>query len=117
MFLLIYIYYYYYYTLYILGLRQILLLMTPTIIIAMRQIAITTTVLVNVGCTSNSSNIPTGTPIFTLRLPCQCLNSNLRSQLVTINILGTGYWHFKVEYKDKDKKDEGCKVTRIGGLS
>merc|ERR1719219_3224151 len=26
---------------------------------------------------------------------------------------GTGYWHFKVEYKEHGE----CKVTRIGGLS
>merc|ERR1711981_270662 len=30
---------------------------------------------------------------------------------------GTGYWHFKVEYKDKEKGNGECKVTSIPGLS
>merc|ERR1711874_43157 len=30
---------------------------------------------------------------------------------------GTGYWHFKVEYKNKEKGDGECQVNRIGGLS
>ena len=72
------------------------------------QLAITTKALVKVGCTCNSSNThyPTGS-----------LNTNkVIVQLnLTLNITGTGYWHFKVEYKDK--KEEGCKITRIGGLS
>ena len=33
-------------------------------------------------------------------------------------ILGTGFWHFKVEYKENSNGEDGdCKVTRIGGLS
>ena len=31
--------------------------------------------------------------------------------------LGTGYWHWKVEYVDKEQRDGECKVVRVGGFS
>merc|ERR1712200_212202 len=36
---------------------------------------------------------------------------------VLYGALDTGYWYFKVEYKDKKHKEYGCQVTRIGGYS
>ena len=40
---------------------------------------------------------------------------NCKYYLNTFTYIGTGYWHFKVEYKDEEHEE--CQVTRIGGLS